>query len=130
MIARLAGLFAISMLTMGAIVGPVLQITPACELQAAGHLVRDVDLRGDWNKLLDARARLERLVQQRDIAGLVHYQLGCLGWRLSSLVHLSEWLEAVWAALRSVLEQGHAWSELLFSRGSAAARGGYASIRS
>lgn len=130
MIARLAGLFALSILTMGAVVGPVLQDMPACELQAAGHLVRAADLRGDWDKLLDARARLERLVQQRDIAGLVHYQLGCLGWRLSSLVYLAEWLEAAWAALRSAFEHGHAWSELLLSGGSAAARDGYASIRS
>jgi tetratricopeptide (TPR) repeat protein len=89
MIARLAGLATICMITMGAAVGPVFEVTPARELQAASRLARDGDLQADWNKLLDARARLERLVQHRDIAALAHYQLGYLEWRLSSLVYMS-----------------------------------------
>ena len=89
MIARLAGLFTIFTLTTGAAMGPAVEITPARELQPASRLARDGDLQGDWNKLLDARARLERLVQHRDIAALVHYQLGYLEWRLSSLVYMS-----------------------------------------
>ena len=89
MIARLAGLFTICMLTTGAAMGPVPKITPARELQAASRLARDGDLQGDWNKMLDARTRLERLATHSDIAALVHYQLGYLEWRLSSLVYMS-----------------------------------------
>ena len=64
MIARLAGLFTICMLTTGAAMGPVLEITPARELQAASRLVRDGDLQGDWNKTA-RRARHDSNVWRR-----------------------------------------------------------------
>ncbi len=70
MIARLAGLFTTCMLTTGAAIVPVLEITPARELQAASRLVRDGDLQADRNKLLDARERLERLVHQKALPAL------------------------------------------------------------
>jgi tetratricopeptide (TPR) repeat protein len=89
MIARFAGLFTLCLLTTGAAMAPVAKVSSARELQAASRLARDGDLQGDWNKLLDARARLERLVQRHDIAAVVHYQLGYLEWRLSSLVYMS-----------------------------------------
>jgi len=89
MIARLAGLFAVCALIMGAAVLPVPEVTPARALQAASRLARDGDLQADWNKLLDARARLEGLAHHTDIAALVHYQLGYLEWRMSALVHMS-----------------------------------------
>jgi tetratricopeptide (TPR) repeat protein len=89
MIARLAGPFAASALIMGAALGPVPEATPARALQAASRLVRDGDLQADWNKLLDARARLEELVHHKNIAALVHYQLGYLEWRMSALVYMS-----------------------------------------
>ena len=89
MIARFAALFTLCLLITGAAMAPVAKVSSARELQAASRLARDADLQGDWNKLLDARARLERLVQRQDIAAVVHYQLGYLEWRLSSLVYMS-----------------------------------------
>jgi tetratricopeptide (TPR) repeat protein len=59
------------------------------ELRAASRLARDGDLQADWNTVLDARAKLERLVQNKEIAALAHYHLGYLDWRLSSLVYIS-----------------------------------------
>ena len=69
MIARLAGLFTIVMLTMGAATGPQSEDAVVREFRAASRLVRDGDFQADWNKLLDARARLERLVRHRDVDG-------------------------------------------------------------
>ena len=137
MSARLAGLFTISMLTMGAAMGPVFQATPARERQAASRLARDGDLQADWNTLLDAHARLEGLVQHRDIFwwvsrvampqadrpalttcedGPARTRSTLVRVRLSFVV--PEWLEAVWAAIQSMIQQGDAWSrEFLFSRG-------------
>jgi len=151
MIARIAGLFLMCMLTMGAAMVPA-EVTPASELQAASRQARDGDLQGDWNKQLDARRRVEHLVQHHDIAALVDYQLGYVEWQIrknfwwvsrvampqarrpalttfndppararSVLVRVrmsfvvSEWLEAVWAAIRSVFEYGNAWSRALLS---------------
>jgi tetratricopeptide (TPR) repeat protein len=61
----------------------------ARELRMASRLARDGDLQADWNKLLDARSRLERLTGQPELAPMVRYNLGYVDWRLSSLVYMS-----------------------------------------
>jgi tetratricopeptide (TPR) repeat protein len=89
MTAPLAGLFTISFLALAAF-GTMLEgPAPAREFRAASRLARDGDLQADWNKLLDARARLERLVRDQEMAAMVHYQLGYIEWRLSSLAYMS-----------------------------------------
>jgi tetratricopeptide (TPR) repeat protein len=69
--------------------GPPQDVLVAQEVRDASRQARDGDLQADWNKLLDARARLERLVGDKDVSALVHYHLGYVDWRLASLVYMS-----------------------------------------
>ena len=137
MTARLAGLFTICALATGAAMAPAFDMTPAREPHAASRIAPDGDLQADWNTLVDAHARLERLVQHRDIiwwvsrAAMPHVDRPALTTSDTDPAHarsvllrvrvsfvLSEWLEAIWAAMRSVLQQGSHWSrEFLFGRG-------------
>lgn len=58
---------------------------PADDVRSARALARDGDLQGDWNKLLDARARLLLLGD----APQAHFVAGYVEWRLSSLAYLA-----------------------------------------
>jgi tetratricopeptide (TPR) repeat protein len=89
MTARLAGLLAVVLLAVGASPTVGAYAADTREFRAATRLARDGDLQADWNKLLDARARLERLTSHPDIAARVHFELGYLEWRLSALAYMS-----------------------------------------
>jgi len=69
--------------------GPSQDVRVVQEVRDASRQARDGDLQADWNKLLDARGRLERFVDEKNLAALVHYHLGYIDWRLSSLVYMS-----------------------------------------
>jgi hypothetical protein len=105
MIARLAGVFTICMLTTAAAMGPDVEVTPSREPHAASRLARDGDLQADGSQVVPGFPRALGL--KKDYWWVVDVR--------ASLV-VSEWLEAAWAAVRSVLAHGRAWSrELLFS---------------
>ncbi len=148
MIARLAGLFTICMLTTGAAMAPDVEVTPARELQAAS-LAHDGDVQGDWglaeawgwlggakliqgdsNKAVPAFQRALELTKDFwwvSRVAMVQAQRPALTTAgndqtrpRSSVVRVrmsfvvAEWLEAIWAALRNIVERGNAWSRFLF----------------
>lgn len=59
------------------------------EFRAAIRLARDGDLQADWNKMLDARARLLAFAGDARLSALAHYYLGYTYWRLSSLAYVA-----------------------------------------
>lgn len=59
------------------------------ELRTAAHQARDADLQADWARLLDVRDRVARLTTDETAAPLVHYYLGYIDWRLSSLAWMA-----------------------------------------
>ena len=89
MIARLAVPLTVVVLTCATTPGFAAHAGIEREFRSAMSLARDGDLQADWNKMLDARARLERLASEKNIAAHVHFQLGYLEWRLSSLAYMS-----------------------------------------
>jgi tetratricopeptide (TPR) repeat protein len=89
MTARLAGLVVLMLLAVGASRGAAAYAPDAREFRAATRLARDGDMQADWNKLLDARTRLERLTSNPAISARVHFELGYLEWRLSALAYMS-----------------------------------------
>ncbi len=114
MIARLAGVFTICMLTTAAAMGPDVEVTPSRERHAASRPARDGDLHADRSEGVPAFQRALGLKKEFWWVDLMRPRSALMGVRVSLVV--SEWLEAVWAAIRNVLEQGSAWSrEILFS---------------
>jgi tetratricopeptide (TPR) repeat protein len=89
MTARLAALLAVVLLAVGVSPTVAAYAADAREFRAATRLARDGDMQADWNALLDARVRLQRLTSQPDIAARVHFELGYLEWRLSALAYMS-----------------------------------------
>jgi hypothetical protein len=115
MTARVAALFTLCMLTTGAAMVRDVEVTPASELRAASRLARDGDLQADWNKkTTDPLAPEWGLAEAWGWLGGAYLMQG----DSQKAITVTEWLEAAWAAIRSVLEYGNAWSHaLLFSRG-------------
>ncbi len=130
MIARLAGVFTICMLTTAAAMGPDVEVTPSREPHAASRLARDGDLRAGRSKAGPGFQRalglkkdywwVARVAMQAQLPALTASEED-LGRPRSALVGVSlvvsEWLEAAWAAIRSVLEHGSAWSRERLSAG-------------
>lgn len=132
MIARLAGVFTICMLTTAAAMGPDVEVTPSREPLAASRLARDGDLRAGRSKAGPAFQRalglkkdywwVARVAMQAQLPALTASEedlarprSALVSVRVSLVV--SEWLEAAWAAIRSVLEHGSAWSRERLSAG-------------
>ena len=131
MIARLAGVFTICMLTTAAAMGPDVEVTPSREPHAASRLARDGDLQAGMSKAVPGFQRLglkkdywwvARVAMQAQLPALTASEedlarprSALVSVRVSLVV--SEWLEAAWAAIRSVLEHGSAWSRERLSAG-------------
>ena len=107
MIARLAGVLTICMLTTAAAMGPDVEVTPSREPHVASLLARDGDLQADRSK---AGPAFQRGLGLKDLTRL---RSALVGVRVSLAV--SDWLEAAWTAIRSVLEHGNAWSREILS---------------
>jgi hypothetical protein len=124
MTARVAALFTLCMLTTGAAMAPAaLEVTPA------------------RTACREAIAQLETVT--RTESTVPDWELGeAWGWHATArprstlarfhIPFVPEWLETVWTAMRSVLQQASAWSRsLLFSDGRRSPeRSLYPSIRS
>ena len=125
MITRLAGLVTMTLFTMGAATGPEPEAASVRECRADSRLARDGDVRAGWDKLIDARARLEPPQHRRALAAYLDHQLSYVDWRPSVLASMStqvrghvqlcrhaitelstvvgEWVAMVWSALATMV---------------------------
>jgi hypothetical protein len=113
MTGRLAVLIAIGLVTIGS-AAALIPVEPqaARELRPASRLARDGDLQADWNRRLDARARLEPewgLAEAWDWLGAAYLRAGeaakpipASERGLSAIV--SEWVLTIWSTLTAAIQ--------------------------